>query len=72
MGTDQNNIVASVPRWRVPTGLFYQWGKPAPRSTSPYQKIINKLTMYDNSVYTPMQKKELVSVLKIIRGRLGV
>lgn len=72
-GTDKRGETAAVPYWRTPAPQFTFWyPSPAPRGTSPYKTIVNKLRIYDQNVYTPLYLKELGSILNDIRERLGV
>lgn len=74
-GTDESGETRDKPYWRMPGGLYTSWypeDEPAPRSTSPYKTINNKLDIFDENTYRPLQKKELISIFQDIREKLGV
>lgn len=74
-GTDKSGETRDDPYWRMPGRLFTSWypvDDPAPRSTSPYKTINNKIDIYDDNTFRPLQIKELTSILSDIRKKLGV
>lgn len=72
-GTDKNGVSVNKPTWRTPIPYYSLWyAHPAPQSTSPEKRILEKWDLFIDQEYIPYQKEELLKILKNIRKRLGV
>ena len=71
-GTDRNNETVDSPHFRIPAPQFTTWGSKAPRGTRIRDRIVGRWNIFNESKFKPLQYKELVRLLSLVRERLGV